>query len=113
MSIEIDLAGDFALVSDGLQTVTLQNAASPLTTTVAHALRRAVSKNEAAGSGGDVLLSDVRWHLPANETPTPPAVDDKIVDAQGTVWNIRRAQLATCGSRWNCLCRADPPLPPP
>ena len=107
MSTSLDISTDLITVADGLEPLTLRRAASSVETQIAHALRRPISKNESASSGGDVLLSDVRFHLPAAELPTAPAANDKLIDATGQIWNILHVKSATCATRWECLCRAE------
>ena len=108
MSTSLDLSTDLITVADGLEPLTLRRAASNVETSIAHALRRPISKNESASSGGGVLLSDVRFHLPAAELPTAPAANDKLIDAAGRRWNILHVKSATCATRWECLCREEP-----
>jgi hypothetical protein len=103
----LNIATDLIDVADGLEPLTLRRAASNVETSIAHALRRAISKNESASSGGSVLLSDVRFHLPAQELPLAPAADDKLIDSTGRVWIIQHVKSATCATRWECLCRAE------
>jgi hypothetical protein len=107
MSISLDIATDFITVADGLEPLVLRRAASSVETTIAHALRRPVSKNESASSGGTVLHSDVRFHLPVVELPIAPATDDVLIDATGRNWTILHVKSATCATRWECLCRAQ------
>ncbi len=107
MGISLNIANDLIDVADGLEAVALHRTASSIETLVAHALRRAISKNESAASSGGVLLSDVRFHLPAAELPIAPAADDTLVDGDGCVWTILHVKSATCGTRWECLCRQE------
>jgi hypothetical protein len=107
MSISLNIAGDLIAVADGLEALTLRRAASSVETQIPHALRRPVSKNESAASGGTVLLSDVRFHLPVVELPLAPAADDLLIDSTGQTWSILRVKSATCATRWECLCRAE------
>jgi hypothetical protein len=109
MSIELNISTDLITVADGLEALTLRRAASNVETQIAHALRRPISKNESASSGGSVLLSDVRFHLPAAELPTAPVANDKLIDASGQIWNILHVKSATCATRLECLCRAEAP----
>ena len=107
MSTSLDLSTDLITVADGLEPLMLRRASSSVETTIAHALRRPVSKNESAASDGNVLLSDVRFHLPVVELPLAPAADDKLIDATGQTWTILHVKSATCATRWECLCRAE------
>jgi hypothetical protein len=107
MSISLDITNDLATVADGLESLTLRRANSNVDTSIAHALRRPISKNESANSGGNVLLSDVRFHLPTQELPLAPVANDKLIDDTGQTWNILHVKSATCATRWECLCRAE------
>jgi hypothetical protein len=107
MSISLSIATDLITVADGLESLVLRRAASSVETGIAHALRRPVSKNESAASGGTVLLSDVRFHLPVVELPLAPAADDLLIDSTGRNWTILHVKSATCATRWECLCRAE------
>jgi hypothetical protein len=106
MSISLNIANDLVTVADGLEQLVLRRAASNVETTIAHALRRPVSKNESAASSGTVLLSDVRFHLPVVELPLAPVADDLLIDSSGRIWTILHVKSATCATRWECLCRA-------
>jgi hypothetical protein len=107
MSISLNIADDLITVADGLEPLVLRRAASSVETQIAHALRRPVSKNESAASGGTVLLSDVRFHLPVVELPLAPVPDDLLIDSTGRIWTILHVKSATCATRWECLCRAE------
>jgi DNA-binding GntR family transcriptional regulator len=107
MSTSLNIADDLITVADGLEPLMLRRAASNVETQIAHALRRPVSKNESASSGGTVLHSDVRFHLPVVELSVAPATDDVLIDATGRNWTILQVKSATCATRWECLCRAE------
>jgi hypothetical protein len=109
MSTSLNIATDLITVADGLEPLVLRRAESAVETTIPHALRRAISKGESASSGGAVLLSDVRFHLPTVELPIAPLAADALIDASGRVWIIQHVKSASCGTRWECLCRAEPP----
>lgn len=105
MPVTLDLSADFADVVDNLQTVTLLRRESDESVAIAHALRRAVTSDEAAESDGRYTAADVRWHLPVEECAAQPALGDAIVDSTGTRWTVLDVQNATLGSRWACTCR--------
>ena len=107
----LNITGDLVAVADGLEPLILRRGESTVETTIAHALRRPVSKNESANSGGAISLADVPLHLPAEELPLAPAVDDKLIDAAGRVWIIESIKAASCATRWECLCHLEPPPP--
>jgi hypothetical protein len=107
----LNIASDLVTVADGLEPLVLRRTESAVETTIAHALRRPISKNESANSSGAISLADVRFHLPAEELPLSPAVDDKLIDAAGIVWIIDSVKSASCATRWECLCHLEPPPP--
>lgn len=109
MSIALNIANDLVTVADCLEPLILRRAASNVESQIAHALCRPVSKNESASSGGTVFHSDVRFHLPVVELPIAPAADDLLIDSTGRIWTILHVKSATCATRWECLCRAEPP----
>ena len=98
MSIELNIGSDFVTVVDGLESLVLVREGAAVDEQAPHALRIAVSEREAASSGGTLLASEV---------PIAPSPNDKLIDAAGVVWIIQQVQTATCGTRWNCLCRAE------
>ncbi|HKD36299.1 MAG TPA: head-tail adaptor protein [Pirellulales bacterium] len=104
MSGTFDVQADFATVADGLETVTPVRR-DGRSTTIASALRRAVTTREAAISDGKYTEADVRWHLAASELDAPPQVGEQIVDGEGESWTILQTRLATCGSRFECVTR--------
>ncbi len=111
-----DPSEDLAAVADGLEAVTLLRRGSTYGvagTTIAHALRRAMSAAEAAivtrgdihknvASAGRLAAYVVAWHLPIAELPTSPRLGDVILDAQGQRWTILEVKRATLGARWRC-----------
>jgi len=108
MPPNLDPSTDLLQAADGLETVTLLrrgSSASTAGTPIPHALRRAVTTREAAASDGRYTLSDVTWHLPAAELPTPPRLGDIVCDASGRRWAVLDAARTTLGSRWRCTAR--------
>ncbi len=108
MTVDFDPAGDLADVADGNETVTFRRrgSGSGSDTSVAGALRRAMSVREAAQSNGRYTASDVTWHLPAGELNDPPRLGDLIVDNDGGRWTVLDVQSATMQTRWRCACRS-------
>jgi len=95
---------DFLDVADGQEAVTLTGT-SGASTAVSHALRRRITEEEAATSGGRYSRRDVRWHLPIAQVPTPPQLGETIADGSGQVWVILQVDHDTRSSRWRCGCR--------
>ncbi len=114
-----DPTDDLTSVADGTESVTLlRRGRTPgdAGTTIAHALRRAITAGEAAivntgdvrkqvPSGGRQLADDLVWHLPVAELPDTPRLGDVILDGDGRRWTILTVKLATLGSRWRCETR--------
>ncbi len=116
MTVNFDPAADFVGTTDGLEAVTLSRRGTAAGTTVAHALRRAVTVREATlrnryhtrkkvPSGGGCTAGDVTWHLPVEELGGAPELGDVVVDGTGDRWTILEVQLATLQTRWRCMAR--------
>ena len=105
MSGPFDVQADFAQVADALEAVTLQRADGSASSSLASALRRAITTREAATSDGQYTTADVRWHLAAAELAAAPRLGDQIIDGSGEAWRILATRLATCGSRFECVTR--------
>jgi len=97
VTLELDLAGDFAAVTDNLKTVIVDGI------DVDACLRRAVSVREAAASGGKYLTSDTSFHLDAAECPAP-AIGGVITDVDGP-WTIISVDWQSLVNRWRCVSR--------
>ncbi len=101
----LNLQHDFATVADDLESVTLLRRDGGGSTTLANALRRAVTTREAEQSDGRYTAADVRWHLDASELAAPPRLGDQLLDTAGETWTVLETRLATGGSRWECVSR--------
>jgi hypothetical protein len=114
-----DPSDDLSTVADGTETVTLLRRGSTpgdAGTTIAQALRRAITAGEAANvnsgdvrkqtpSGGKQLTADVVWHLPTAELPDAPRLGDIILDGEGCRWTVLTVKRTTLGARWRCETR--------
>jgi hypothetical protein len=114
-----DPLDDFTTVADGLETVTLlRRGSTPGAggTVIAHALRRAMTVDEASvfnsndvhktvPGGGQHTAANVVWHLPTAELPDVPRLGDLIVDDAGARWTILEVKRSTLGARWCCSSR--------
>lgn len=98
MTPTLDISTDFATVTDGLASATVDG------TAVTAVLRRAVSTNEAAKSNGKYLSSDTVFHVDVAEKASRPAVGGLIVDADGN-WTILEVAKQSLSNRWRCVCR--------
>jgi len=110
-----DLSGDFANVTDGLETVVLVRRGGE-ETVVAGALRRIATVAEGAvgtrtgvyrrvPSGGRQIAAEAAWHLPSAAIDEPPRVGDVIRDAEAGRWTILEVHRTTLGDRWRCATR--------
>lgn len=112
----LDLSDDLSTVIDQTEAVTLLRRGSTpggAGTTVAHALRRAITAGEAAivatsdvqkqvPSDGKLLSHSVVWHLPSGELPDAPELGDVILDGDGVRWTVMTVKRTTLGARWRC-----------
>ncbi|REJ66211.1 MAG: hypothetical protein DWQ31_15570 [Planctomycetota bacterium] len=99
MSTSIELATDFATITDALEAVVLRRRGSGAEESVTGALRRRLSEAEVAQSEGRYLAADLRWHLPATQLANPPEVGDRILDGQGGDFTILEVAPQTIDSR--------------
>ena len=114
-----DPSDDLAVVTDGVETVTLLRRGSTTGaagTVIAHALRRAMTAAEASivnrgdvhkkvASSGLHTAADLTWHLPTAELPQAPRLGDLILDGGGQRWTILEVKRTTLGARWRCATR--------
>jgi hypothetical protein len=112
-------SADLTRIADGTEAVTfLRRGRTPgdSGTTIAHALRRAITAGQAAivnrgdvhksvASGGRCISADLVWHLPVSELPDAPQLGDMILDADNQLWTILVVKRATLGARWRCETR--------
>ena len=98
MSLNIDIASDFAEIVDWINPVTVDGV------DVDTALRRAIDTKEAAASDGKYLTSDVAFHLDVADHASRPEIGKAIVDGDGT-WTILSVAKQTLANRWRCVCR--------
>jgi hypothetical protein len=119
MSANFDPSGDFSMVADNTETITLLRRGSTpgqSGTEVLHALRRTTQVGEFAGKNrdeyrryvntdGQCAAADVDWHLPAAELETPPNIGDAILDSDGRRWTILELELIMLRTRWKCSTR--------
>ena len=109
MTLSLHLSSDLSSVTDGLEAVTYRRRgerSGSAGTAVEHALRRAVTMQEASASDGRYTTSDVVWHLSSAELPQSPRLGDMVCDAAGQRWTILSAVCTMLGSRWKCVTRS-------
>lgn len=103
----LNLSNDLSIM-DGAQTITWQPRTTSQTLTIPGAVPRASEQNAPGANDGSHQQYDLVWHLPASEfkaKQTSPKSGDEFVDAQGMVWTVLTAELATQQSRWKCQTR--------
>lgn len=99
MTLDIDIAGDFAAITDWQRSVMVDDVQ------VDAALRRAVTSQEIAMSGGQIKANDTVFHLDAAEHELVPKLGSQIVDYEALVWTVIQVQWQTFVRRWRCTCR--------
>lgn len=112
----VDLSTDHQ-AWDGTEAVTLERVTSSsvdaggqkqetvASSSVAGALRRALTLEEVSRSGGVFRIGDLKWHLPKTQVPTLPKEGDRIVDGAGAVFRIFMVKVQTLASRVACWTR--------
>lgn len=103
MSFDLDIAGDFAEVVDGLRSVGLRNRAGTLLG-LDNVLRRAVRTREAAASNGRYTASDTVFHCPITDQSKQVRPGWKIVDDDG-LWTVLECGTETLRNRNRFICR--------
>lgn len=104
MPATFDPVGDFLLVADGLQSVTLTDR-DDADQAIEHALRRAVTRRESEASNGFYSTSDVHWHLPQSEVTGEPQLGWVVTDADENEWTALAVEDQTLTDRWRLTCR--------
>lgn len=106
MTLTFDPSADFAAIVDGLEACTIKFPGSATSTSVTHALRRAISISEAEASGGRYTTSDVNWRFPQSECTTRPPLGTKIIDSDSVYWTVLNVDDICLRSEWRCASRA-------
>lgn len=96
--------GDFDLVCDGLQTVTLSARSNPDDHVDVQALLRPVTDREVARSNGQYRAGDVRVHF-AGSNDFAPVPGDLVIDSHDRQFTILTASLETLTDRWIVTAR--------
>ena len=109
MTPSLDFSSDLSTIADGLEAVTYRRRgerSGSTGTAIEHALRRAVTIQEASASDGRYTTSDVAWHLSAADLTQSPRLGDMVCDAAGQRWTVLSAVRTMLGSRWKCVTRS-------
>ncbi|MBX3411569.1 MAG: hypothetical protein KF708_02535 [Pirellulales bacterium] len=104
MTIELDVADDFRSF-DALEGIVLRSRSGLHETAIARALRRSVTRREAAPSAGFYTQADTRWHFESGAVETEPEVGGTILDATGRIWRVLGVSHETLSQRWTCWSR--------
>jgi hypothetical protein len=83
MTLELNIADDFATILDGGEPVTLKRRHSAAAIGVPAAWRFSSRTGEADVTGGHVAQSDVIWQFPWDDANDPPRPGDTLIDASG------------------------------
>ena len=93
-----DATGDFTVIVDAVEAVTLLRRGSPVQVNVATAWRYTDRRSETEHSGGYAVQADVEWQFEWDATTKLPQLGDRIRDGAGecyTVLAVNRLQAAT------------------
>lgn len=104
MTVELDIADDFRSF-DALEGIVLRSRDGHHETAIPQALRRAVTRREAAPSAGIYTQADTRWHFESAAVESAPEVGGSIVDTTGRVWRVLAVSHETLSRRWTCWSR--------
>lgn len=101
-----DAIVDDYLIFDNLEAVSFVSVANSgdTTSSVAKALRRAMSYKELAASGGQYTGKDLVWWIPYTLLSSAKT-KDKVIDAAGVSWVVLDATLNTLQTLWRLVTR--------
>jgi hypothetical protein len=105
MTIAFNVQGDFEIVLDGWEPVTLLRRGGSEAIALPRAWRY-TSRHEPAEPGiADVAQHDVEWQFAWNDEVEKPRIGDSIVDAADEAWTILSVVEHGAKSRLRCLGR--------
>lgn len=111
MPLDMAKVGGFlANVADGTEavTVTLARTSGDVAVSVDNALRQPVTRKFQMAGGVNLESADTVFNIP--DSQLNPAANGRVIQPQDTIagggvtWIVQHAQLATLGSRWECVC---------
>lgn len=105
MTVELNVAQDFATLVDGSEPVTVRRRSSAETISVAAAWRYLSKMDEVEIGSGDYARHDVLWELPWNPSNDGPRLGDVVIDAAGQCWTIITVEQLRLATRYKCLAR--------
>jgi head-tail adaptor len=105
MSIELEIADDFATIIDGAEPMTLKRRDSAATIAISKARRFSSHLSDAGAAGGHVAQTDVDWQFPWDDAHQPPRLGDALFDAAGNCFTILSVEDLAAKTRIRCSSR--------
>jgi hypothetical protein len=105
MTVQLNIADDFATVIDGAEPITLKRRDSAATIPIEKAWRFSALTREPEPSGGHVAQADVVWQFPWDDASGPPRLGDALIDAAGDCFTILSVESLVSKTRLRCATR--------
>lgn len=98
--------GDIAHVLDAVEAATLVPADGGASISYPQAWRFIDQQTTVGERSAAVTRSDATWHLPIDSAQAAPRIGDRLVDAAGACWVLRRVERLRAGTRYRCYGRS-------
>jgi hypothetical protein len=105
MTLELNIAADFATIVDATEPLTLKRRDSAATIAIARAWRSSASTTDAEPSGGHVAQADVVWQFAWESGVPRPRLGDALIDAAGECFTILLIDNLLATGRVRCAAR--------
>lgn len=105
MAVELNVAGDFNTIIDGIEAVTLKRRASAVTVAVPQAWRYSSRTQQAEPAMPGVAQSDIVWQFTWPADVDPPRIGDSVIDGAIECWTILSVEVRGANSRLRCVTR--------
>jgi hypothetical protein len=105
MSIELNIAADFATILDGAEPVTLKRRDRATTIAITAAWRFTSHTSDGEAAGGHVAQADVVWQFPWDDASDPPRLGDVLIDLGGECFTILTVDCLKANTRWRATTR--------
>jgi len=105
MVSDINAEGDFAQLTEGLESVELRRRSGSDKVAISIARRLDSVSIEANPSDGLAQQADAAWHLQMPNGESAPRIGDVVVDGKGGRWTVLQAQELSLLGRWRCETR--------
>jgi hypothetical protein len=103
---EFPAEDDLFVVGENIERLVLADADSNPLAVGVRGLQLPLARADVTSSGGAFQITDVWWHLCANDCAVPPDINFYVLQSGGVRWQIIAAPSnRTCHSRWKCACR--------